>query len=103
MARTPLTDSQIDAHLTTLLGWSRAGDSLTKTFNLPSYMAGLAFATAVGTICEGMDHHPDMQIGWKKVTVTFTTHDAGNKITEFDVAAAKAIESLGYPRPGGSA
>ena len=71
---------------------------ITKTFKLDSYMAGLAFATAIGTISEGQNHHPDMEIGWRKVKVSFTTHDAGSKITEKDIAVAKAIDALGYPK-----
>jgi 4a-hydroxytetrahydrobiopterin dehydratase len=98
MANTPLTDSQIDHALQSLAGWTRDGDLLVKTYALPSYMAGLAFASAVGTVCEGMDHHPDMYIGYKKVRISFSTHDAGSKITQKDVDAASAIESLGYPK-----
>ncbi len=57
----------------------------------------LAFAAAVGVTAEGLNHHPDLAIGWRKVTVSFTTHDAGNKLTEKDFAAAAAIDALGYP------
>ncbi|MBL8131046.1 MAG: 4a-hydroxytetrahydrobiopterin dehydratase [Anaerolineae bacterium] len=98
MARTPLTDEQIAESLETLPGWIRQGETLTRTFALPSYMAGLAFACAVGTVCEGLDHHPDLFIGWKKVTVSFTTHDAGSRITAWDVKAARAVDALGYPK-----
>lgn len=98
MARTALTADQIGEALESLSGWEAADDMLVKTYTLPSYMAGLAFATAVGTICEGMDHHPDLTIGYKKVKVSFTTHDAGSKISAADVKAAKAVEALGYPK-----
>lgn len=98
MARTALTAKEINDALESLTGWEAKNDMLVKTFTLPSYLAGLAFATAVGTICEGMDHHPDMSIGYKKVTISFTTHDADSKITAADVKAAKAVEALGYPK-----
>ena len=45
-----------------------------------------------------MDHHPDLTIGYKKVKVSFTTHDAGSKVSAADVKAAKAVEALGYPK-----
>lgn len=93
-----LTDAAISEALTKLNGWQRDGDTITKTFELPSYMAGLAFASAAGTIAEGFDHHPDMQIGYKKVTLAFSTHDAGNKITQKDIDVATAIEALPYPK-----
>lgn len=96
MARTPLTDSEITERLAALPGWQRDGDNLTKTYKFSSYLAGLAFATTIGTIAEGMDHHPDMLIGWRKVTVRYNTHSAGSKITDMDFNAAAAIEALPY-------
>lgn len=94
----PLNDAQIAELLAKIPGWQRDGDTITKTYEMPSYMAGLAFASAVGTVCEARDHHPDLYIGWKKVTVTFTTHDAGNKVTDKDLATATAVEALAYPK-----
>ncbi len=93
----PLNDAAIIERLEKLNSWQRDGDRISKTFELANYTAGLAFATAVGTIAEGFDHHPDMHIGYKKVTVSFTTHSAGSKITEKDFQVAEAIEQLPYP------
>ena len=92
-----LTEAEIIESLPRLSGWKRDGDRLVKTFRLDSYLAGLAFAAAVGVTAESLNHHPDLAIGWRKVTVSFTTHDAGNKLTEKDFAAAAAIDALGYP------
>ncbi|MCU0476890.1 MAG: 4a-hydroxytetrahydrobiopterin dehydratase [Anaerolineae bacterium] len=98
MSTPPLSDSDITAALADLPGWARDGDTLTKTYALPSYLAGVAFASAVGVLSEGLDHHPDLHIGWRKVTVRYNTHDAGSKITAKDVQAARAVEALGYPK-----
>lgn len=94
MARTPLTDSEIAEALASLPGWEHSGGSLTKTFRLAKYLDGLTLATEIGQMAEQMDHHPMIVIGWKRVTVTFSTHDAGNKVTAWDVKAAAAVESL---------
>lgn len=93
-----LSSEQIKQHLADLPGWEHVNDMLSKTYEFSSYLAGVAFASAVGTISEGMDHHPDMTILWRKVTVSYTTHDADSKVTEKDVKAAKAVEALGYPK-----
>jgi 4a-hydroxytetrahydrobiopterin dehydratase len=98
MPTAPLSDSKITDALASLDGWTRDGDSLVRTFKFETYLAGVAFASAAGVVCEGLDHHPDMLVGWRKVTLTFTTHDAGNKISAKDVAAAKAVDALGYPK-----
>lgn len=96
---TPLTEAQITEMLPTLAGWERDGGMISKTYQMDTYMAGLAFAAAVGTVCEGLGHHPDLFIGWKKVKVSFTTHDAGSALTEKDFKAAAAVEALNYPKP----
>jgi len=92
-----LTESEIKQRLAELKDWSRDGDVLVKSFQFDSYLAGLAFASTVGVIAEGLSHHPDMNIGWRRVTVSFTTHDAGNKLSAKDFAAAKAIDAVGFP------
>ncbi len=94
-----LTESELSQHLAALPGWESDGTRIMKTYRFNSYLAGIAFAAAVGTIAEGRNHHPDqLIIGYKQVTVTFTTHDAGSVISEYDVQAAAAIEALGYPK-----
>jgi 4a-hydroxytetrahydrobiopterin dehydratase len=93
-----LSETQINEGLAKLPGWARDGDELVKEFRFDSYLGGLAFASSVGVIAEGLDHHPDMRIGWRRVSVSFTTHDAGNKLTAKDFAAAEAIDGLGYPK-----
>lgn len=93
-----LTDAAVIQALESLPGWERDGDRIVKTFKLSSYAAGLAFASAVGIVCDALDHHPDLYIGYKKVEIRFTTHDAGSKISQKDIDAARRIEALGYPR-----
>ena len=94
-----LNDSQITEALKKLPNWQREGDKLKKTYKFDDYLDGLVFASAIGTIAQGLDHHPDMLITYKKVTVTYFTHSAGDKITQNDVDAALAIEALPY-KPG---
>jgi 4a-hydroxytetrahydrobiopterin dehydratase len=90
-----LNEAAITEALQTLDGWEREGDSLARTFEFDAYLAGVAFASAVGTLCEARNHHPDlMEVGYKKVILEFTTHDAGGKITQNDVDVAHAINAL---------
>lgn len=95
-ARKPMTDEAIAKALKPLHGWTHEGDVIKKTYKFSTYLAGLAFATTVGTLAEGFDHHPDILIKWRKVTVSFSTHDAGDKVTPTDIKVAEAIEALSF-------
>ena len=89
--------SEIMSALASLEGWQYADGTISKTFTFPNYPAGLMFASAVGTLAESLNHHPELLIGYKRVIVTFTTHDDGSVITQYDLNAAQRIEQLGYP------
>lgn len=94
---TALNETEIAHRLAGVNGWEREGMTIKKTFQMETYMTGLAFAAAVGTVCEVLGHHPDILIGWRRVTVSFTTHDAGYILTGSDFDAAAAVDALKYP------
>lgn len=90
---TRLSDIEIQRELGTLAGWARRGDALAKTFAFRTFPAGIAFVDRVATVAERMNHHPDLDIRYTKVTCTLSTHDAGG-VTARDVALAREIERL---------
>jgi 4a-hydroxytetrahydrobiopterin dehydratase len=89
----PLSDIGIQRELGGLPGWSRRGNSLTKTYRFPTFPAGITFVTRVADVAESMDHHPDIDIRHTRLTFTLSTHDAGG-ITINDLALAREIERL---------
>src|SRR3954468_4629289 len=91
--RAKLTDDQVRTELSTLGGWVREGDSLTKTFRFAKFADGIAFVQRVATAADAADHHPDIDIRYTKIRVALSTHDAGG-ITAADVKLAKQIEQL---------
>src|SRR5687767_8629825 len=91
--RTLLTPSELKPHLKTLKGWKVSGKSLVRTFKFKSYLKGLDFAVRLGRRADKADHHPDLKIGYGKVAVRWTTHDAGG-ITSMDIAGAKMTNSV---------
>jgi 4a-hydroxytetrahydrobiopterin dehydratase len=86
-----LSDLEIQRALGTLSGWSRRGDALTKTFSFDAFTKGIAFVSRVATIADSMDHHPDIDIRYTKVTMTLSTHTAGG-VTKKDLELAERIE-----------
>lgn len=72
-------------------GWSVDAGALQKTFVFQLYGAAIAFAVHIGFAAEKRDHHPEMQISWGKVTVRWSTHDAGG-ITALDLEMAELCD-----------
>ena len=91
--RQPLSDLEIQRALGGLAGWTRRGDTLTKTFSFDRFPDGIAFVDRVAKIAEDMTHHPDIDIRYTKVAMTLSTHDAGG-ITQSDLDLAGRIESV---------
>ena len=88
-----LSDSEIEARLEDLVDWTREGDQIRKLFKLASFPGAIAFVTQVGFLAEAANHHPDIDIRWRKVALTLTTHDAGG-LTEKDFNLAAQIDEI---------
>jgi 4a-hydroxytetrahydrobiopterin dehydratase len=87
----PLSNDQIDDRLTGLPGWAREGDAIEKTFELPSFPDAIDFVHRIAAFAEAANHHPDLDIRYRRVHVALSTHDEGG-ITEKDFALASEIE-----------
>ncbi|MEX1009174.1 MAG: 4a-hydroxytetrahydrobiopterin dehydratase [Acidimicrobiia bacterium] len=87
-----LPDDSIAQRLDALPGWSREGAEIAKTYELPSFPDAIAFVTRVAALAEKADHHPDLDIRYRKVRVALSTHSEGG-ITDNDFALAAEIES----------
>lgn len=91
--RRKLSDLEIQRALGRLPGWSRRGDTLVKTYTFTAFADGIAFVDEVARVADRMQHHPDIDIRYTKVTLTLSTHDAGG-ITESDLQLAEQVESV---------
>ena len=90
---TRLDDAAITAWLGAHAEWAREGDVITRTYTLPDFARAIAFVVNVGFVAEKMDHHPDIAIAWRKVTLRLSTHDAGG-LTALDLEAAERADAL---------
>ena len=87
-----LSDDEVTAGLQRLPGWQRQGDEITKEFELPTFMDAIGFVNRVAERAEAANHHPDLDIRYRKVRATLSTHDEGG-ITAKDLDLAGAIEA----------
>ena len=92
MAR--LSDAEIDERLGGLDGWRRSGDTIVKEFDNGDFKGSVDFVNRLTAEAEEMNHHPDLEISWKTVTVTITSHSEGG-LTENDFELARRMDGLG--------
>lgn len=88
-----LSDIEIQRALGARSGWSRRGNAITRTFEFPTFPAAIAFVTRVAEAAERMNHHPDVDIRYTKVTCSLSTHSAGG-ITAKDFKLAEEIDAV---------
>ena len=88
-----LSDAELTEALAGLTGWTRSGDTITRTVQAPAFLTGIEFVRQVAEIAETMNHHPDIDIRWRKVTLALTTHDAGG-LTQKDFDLAAQIDEI---------
>jgi 4a-hydroxytetrahydrobiopterin dehydratase len=69
-----LTDAQIAERLKALPGWSVDGRAIRKTFTFAGFPEAVAFVGRLVPGAEAADHHPDLQINYRRVTVSYSTH-----------------------------
>ena len=74
--------------------WTEDDGRLTREFRFADFSEAFAFMTRVALLAENAGHHPDWSNSWNRVTISFTTHDAGNVITEADRSMAAAVDGL---------
>lgn len=76
-------------------GWERnAASSIRRTFHFPNFVDAFGFATRIALLAQSENHHPDLEVGWGRVRVTFSTHSAGG-LTDNDFAMAAKVDALG--------
>ena len=89
-----LEPSDVTARLRDLQGWSLDRDiAITRQFVFSGFPDALTFIVRLGFAAEAADHHPDLLVSYKRVTVTSSTHSAGG-LTDKDFAGAKEATAL---------
>jgi 4a-hydroxytetrahydrobiopterin dehydratase len=88
-----ISESEARTRLGEIPNWEVGEKSLVRKLALPSFPEAIAFVVKVAFVAEAADHHPDVLINYRRVTLTLWTHTEGG-ITEKDFGLAKAINTL---------
>jgi 4a-hydroxytetrahydrobiopterin dehydratase len=89
-----LTAKEIGLHLKTVPEWSKRARTIRRTFKFDGFLNSIAFVNRIAPKAQKLNHHPDIDIRFDKVTLTLTTHDEGG-ITAKDFSLAKQCDEVG--------
>lgn len=88
-----LSGSDVQQRMKRLSGWTLDGDAIRKQFTFANFVEAIAFVNRLAPLAESADHHPDILINYKRVTLTYSTHSEGG-LTEKDFEGAAAADRL---------
>ena len=74
--------------------WKEADNCLKCDFEFKDFIQAFAFMTKVAMLAEKMNHHPEWNNVYNKVSIVLRSHDAGNTVTSRDRRLAEAIDKL---------
>ena len=84
-----LSLGEAEQRIKALSGWTLEGDAIRKQFTFKDFLEAIAFVNRLAPLAEAADHHPDIRINYKRVTLTYSTHSEGGLTTkDFEGAAA---------------
>jgi len=90
---TRLSARQVTACMRSMPLWSLRGKKIRRVFECGSFADAIAFVGRVAAAAEKKDHHPDIDIRWNKVALSFTTHSKGG-LTRNDFMMARIADRL---------
>ena len=83
-----LLQTEVGQRLKSLSGWTLDGDAIKKQYTFGGFPEAMAFVNRLAPEAEAADHHPDILISYKRVTLTYSTHSEGGLTAkDFDGAA----------------
>ena len=91
--RTRIAEDDLASRLVAVPAWARDGDAIVRTYECPDFAAAIAFVVRIGFLAEAKDHHPDLDVRWRRVRVLLTTHDLDG-LSDWDFELAAAIDAV---------
>jgi 4a-hydroxytetrahydrobiopterin dehydratase len=73
--------------------WHEADGALERSYELDSFAEAIAFVNRIAELAEREDHHPDIAISYRTVTLRWTTHSVGGT-TDRDRELAARSDTL---------
>lgn len=91
-----LTPQQIEQQMATVPGWRLVdGTAIEKEYTFGSFKEAISYVVRMAFHAEEVDHHPDIRISYKEVTLSFSTHSEGG-LTERDFDGARKADRVAW-------
>jgi 4a-hydroxytetrahydrobiopterin dehydratase len=88
-----LTSGEIQERLKGLANWTLEGEAIRRQFTFAGFPDAVAFIGRLAFDAEAADHHPDILVNYKRVTLTYSTHSEGG-LTQKDFDGARAADAV---------
>jgi 4a-hydroxytetrahydrobiopterin dehydratase len=99
MDNEPLEPDVVDHVLGKLEGWTRDGDTIRRVYQAEDFPGAIHLVNVVAVLAEQARHHPDIDIRWRTLTFSLSTHDAGGRLTKADLEMAAQINAAIVTQP----
>lgn len=83
-----LTQDEINEFLKSNKSWTHKNDGIERELTFNSYMDSIDFINKIAVKAEELNHHPDMNVGWCKIHLRFSTHDLDG-LSTYDLKMAE--------------
>ena len=92
-----LDTARVRELLAALPDWQLApdGGSIARTFQFTNFHETLGFVNAIGWMANRQDHHPDLEVGYNRCVVHWSTHDVGG-LSMNDFICAARIDTIAH-------
>ena len=88
-----LEQAEAQRRVAELKAWTLDGDAIKRQFTFRSFPDAVAFVCRLAFDADAADHHPDILINYKRVTLTYSTHSEGG-LTAKDFDGARAADAI---------
>ena len=93
-----LDEAGLAAALAALPGWQRidhpGGNRIEREYVFKDYHETIAFVNRLAAMIHGEDHHPELRVRYRHCLVAWTTHSAGNRISNNDIICAAKADAI---------
>ena len=88
-----LTSDELAIGLIGIPAWTRVDETIARTIGFSSFPIAIEAVTRIAAVAESLDHHPDIDIRWRTLNITLSTHDVAG-LTHLDLDLAQEIDAI---------